>query len=78
MVILVYWRYSNSKYFDFRRVIIIVVDYFGKERDFGLIEFYFFNEEYYVSFYKYKVIGKLYNFILVLIKKFIREVVKGK
>ena len=85
MVTSVYWRHSNSKYSDFRHVTTTVADHLGKERDLGLIEFYFLNEEHHVSPHKHKATGKPYNpYSLGLqtssasTKKFIREAVKGK
>lgn len=78
MVTSVYWRHSNSKYSDFRRVTTIVADHLGKERDLGLIEFYFLNEEHHVSPHKHKATGKPYNPTSASTKKFIREAVKGK
>lgn len=78
MVTSVYWRHSNSKYSDFRRVTTTVADHLGKERDLGLIEFYFLNEEHHVSPHKHKATGKPYNPTSASTKKFIREAVKGK
>lgn len=54
MVTSIYWRHSNSKYSDFRRVTTTVADHLVKERDLGLIEFYFLNEEHHVSPHKHK------------------------
>ena len=78
MVTSVYWRHNNPKYSDFRRVTTTVVDHLGKERDLGLIEFYFLNDEHHVSPHKHKTSGKPYNPTSASTKKFIREAVKGK
>ena len=78
MVTSVYWRHSNSNYCDFRRVTTTVADHLGKERDLGLIEFYFLNEEHHVSPHKHKATGKPCNPTSASTKKFIREAVKGK
>ena len=78
MVTSVYWRHSNSKYSNFRRVTTTVADHLGKERDLGLIEFYFLNEEHHVSPHKHKGTGKPYNLTSASTKKFLRKAIKGK